>query len=112
MPSERLAADVWIMAHVRRCNGEGVPAMVLRKGDARAGTLILKLNRLDGTCRVLSQATDMDGNLGWLAAQNGADMPEADADAYIDRAARRDPDLWVVEIEHRDAWHPFEGKVL
>jgi hypothetical protein len=23
-----------------------------------------------------------------------------------------DPDVWVIEIEHRDGWHPFEGKVF
>lgn len=112
MPDDRLTSDLWIMAHVRRCNADGVPAMVVRRGDDRAGSLVLKLNRLNGNCRVLSQATDMNGKLGWIAAQGGADLPEAEADAYIDRAVKRDPDLWVVEIEHREAWHPFEGKVL
>ena len=54
MVNDRLTSDVWIMAHVRRCNAEGVPAMVVRRGDDRAGSLILKLNRLDGTCKLLS----------------------------------------------------------
>ena len=112
MPNDRLTSDVWIMAHVRRCNAEGIPAMVLRHGDDRAGALILKLNRLDGTCRVLTQATDMDGSLGWLAALGGDWVPEAEADTYIDRQVGRDRDLWVVEIEHKDGWHPFEGKML
>ncbi len=112
MAQDRLNADVWIMAHVRRCNADGVPAMVVRRGDGRAGTLVLKLNRLDGTCRVLSQATDMDGRLGWVSAFDGDGVSEADADAYIARAVGRDPDIWVVEIEHRDGWHPFEGNVV
>ena len=112
MPNDRLTSDVWIMAHVRRCNSEGVPAMVLRHGDDRGGALILKLNRLNGTCRILTQATGMDGALGWLAALGGDWVPEADADAYIDRQVSRDRDLWVVEIEHKDGWHPFEGKML
>lgn len=112
MVDDRISSDVWIMAHVRRCNSDGVPAMVVRRGDDRAGTLILKLNCLDGTCRLLTQATDMDGTRGWLEAFKGETVPETEADDYIQRAIKRDSDLWVVEIEHKDGWHPFEGKML
>ncbi len=100
------------MAQVRRCNAEAVPAMVVRKGDAKGGTLLLKINQIEQGCRVLSQARDLDGKLAWLAAFDGALVPEQEADAYIGRAVGRDPDLWVVEIEHRDGWHPFDGKLL
>ena len=109
---DRLKAEVWIMAHVRRCSAEAIPAVVVRKGDARGGTLVLKLNQFDLGCRVLSQAVDIDGKLGWLAAFSGDLVAEAEADAYVARAVARDPDLWVVEIEHEDGWHPFEGKVF
>ena len=108
------------MAHVRQCNSAGIPATVARKGEAKGGTLILKINQLEDGCRVLSQARDLDGNLGWLAAFKGALVPEPEADAYIAQyeyrtvlhGLQRDPDLWVVEIEDRAGWHPFEGKVL
>ena len=112
MPDDRLPTDVWVMAHVRRCNADGVPAVVARKGEAKGGTLMIKLNQLENGCRVLSQMRDLDGNLGWLAAFEGAPVPEAEADDYIARAVARDPDLWVVEIESRDGWHPFDGKEL
>jgi hypothetical protein len=112
MADDRLPTHLWIMAHLRRCSAEGIPAVVVRKGDAGGGTVILKLNHLERGCRVLSQMRDLDGALGWLAQLNGALVPEADADAYIARAVARDPDLWVVEIEDRDGRHPFEGKLL
>ncbi len=112
MSDARLKAEIWIMSHVRRCSDQAVPATVARKGDLLGGTLLLKLNQLEAGCRVLSQARDLDGNAGWLAAFDGALVPEAEADEYIARAVGRDPDLWVVEIEHRDGWHPFEGKEL
>ena len=100
------------MAHVRQCLAEGIPATVAHKGDAMGGraSLLLKLNLLDQGCRVLSQARDIDGALGWLAAFKGALVPEAEADEHIARALARDPDLWVVEIEDRGGHHPFEGK--
>ena len=112
MSDARLKADIWIMAHVRRCSAEGVPATVVQKGDERGGVLLLKLNWLELGCRVLSQTTDMDGNRAWMAAFDGKLVPEKEADDYISRAMGRDPDLWVVEIEHRDGWHPFEGEEI
>lgn len=112
MADERLKAGIWIMAHVRQCAALGVPAVVVRHGDDRGGALILKLNTLDNRCRVLSQALDEAGDQAWLAAFKGAAVPEAEADAYIARAVGRDPDLWVVEIEHRAGWHPFGGREI
>ncbi len=112
MPDERLPSDVWIMAHVRRCNDSGIPAMVVRKGEAKGGTLLLKINQLAEGCRVLSQARGLDGVLGWLAAFKGALVPESEADDYLARAAARDPDVWVIEIEDRSGHNPFEGTIF
>ncbi len=112
MHDDRLPSHVWVMAHVRRSNAQGIPATVARKGQATGGTLLLKVNQLEHGCRVLSQMRDLDGKLGWMAAFKGELVPETDADAYIARAVARDPDLWVVEIEDRHGRHPFEGKVF
>lgn len=112
MTSERLPAQLWIMAHVRRCFASGTPAMVVKKGDPKGGTLILKINKLDGTARILTQATDMDGQVAWLAALGEEPVEEAKADAYIDRSTARDPDQWVVEVEDPTGTNPFEGKVI
>ena len=112
MDDDRLPTHLWVMAHVRQCNDQGIPATVVRRGEASCGILVLKINQFEAGCRVLSQSRDIDGNLGWLAAFDGALAPEDEADAYIARAVARDPDLWVVEIENRDGSHPFEGKVF
>ena len=85
---------------------------MLRRGDPVGGMVLLKINRLDGGCAVLTQTRDPSGRPAWLAAMKGAPMTEAEADSYIDRAVKRDPDLWVVEIESRSGEHPFEGRVL
>ena len=112
MSEDRAAAEFWIMAGVRRCNSDGTPAMVVRRGDDCGGTLLLKINQFDLGCKVLTQARDMDGAMGWIAAFSGERVAETEADAYIARAMERDPDLWVVEIESPDGVHPFEGKEL
>ncbi len=74
--------------------------------------MLLKINRLEKGCVMLTQTRDPKGRQAWFAAMAGALMPEAEAEAYIARAVRRDPDLWVVEIESRSGEHPFEGSVL
>lgn len=109
---DRLPTDIWVRAHIRRCSVAGIPAIVVRKGDRTGGLVLLKLNLLEQGCRLLNQTRDLEGRLCWLAALDGGLVPEADADDYIARATTRDPDLWVIEIESRDGWHPFEGKVL
>jgi hypothetical protein len=78
--------------------------MVLRKGDARAGAVLVRLvNRRAGTTRLLAEATRGDGERVWmqptLAAEEGA------LDGYVERAARIDPDIWVVEIEDNKGRH-------
>jgi len=105
-------SDIWIRAQIRRCSAEGVPATVVHRGEKNRGTLLLKLNLIEEGCRVLTQTRDLDGRPAWLAAFKGAIVEESEADAYIEKAVNRDPDLWVVEIEHRDGWHPFDGKLL
>ncbi len=109
---DRLPSELWIKGHLRRCFAEGVPATVLHRGEKMGGLLLLKLLLRDGGCRLLNQTRDLEGALAWFPAFKGEVVPEAEAGAYIEKAVQRDPDLWVVEIEHAEGWHPFEGKVL
>ena len=108
----RLNADLYIKAHLAQCSQRGVGAYVVHKGDARGGTLLLKINMFKAGCRVLRQTSDMDGNTVWEGAFDGDTVEEQEADAYIQRQIGYDEDLWVIEIESPDGWHPFEGGVL
>ena len=45
----RLKTGIWVAAYLRRCNVEGVFAAVRRHGAEDAGTIFVKINRLDGT---------------------------------------------------------------
>jgi hypothetical protein len=112
LSEERLPTELWVQAHLRRLSGEAIPAVLVRRGEAERGTVLLKLNLLDGGCRILTQARDLEGRLGWLAALAGKLVPEAEADAYIARAVERDPDLWVIEIEDRSGRNPFDGRTI
>ena len=112
MSEERLPTELWVQLHLRRCSADATPVALLRRGEPERGTVLLKLNQIEAGCRILSQARDLEGRLGWLAALGGKLVPEAEADAYIARAIDRDPDLWVIEIEDRSGRNPFDGKMI
>jgi len=108
MTDDRLPTELWVSAGLHRCSREAVPAVVIRKGEKNSGTVMLKLDRRDRGYLILTQARDLDGKLTWFAVQDGAALTSADAAAYVERAVSRDPDLWVIEIEHREGWHPYD----
>jgi hypothetical protein len=107
-----LATDVWVAALIRRAQLGGAYPAVIRKGDPRAGSVLVKvLNRRAGMTRLLAEATRGDGERVWM--QPVASFDEPDLDAYIARSVRVDPDLWVVEIDDSAGRHfliePVEG---
>ena len=111
MEQARLKAAVWVKAHLRRCAAQGITAVIVRHGDDTAGSVLIKLNRLDGGCMVLTPGYRGDGMRVWLRASGADTLPEADADSYIERQVKRDPDLWVVEIEDRQGRHCLDEPI-
>ena len=99
-----LSTDIWVGALIRRAELGGAFAMVVRKGDPRAGAVLVKVvDRGAGETRLYAEATRGDGERVWMQPHPAADEP--DLDAYAERARRIDPDLWVVEIEDRQGRH-------
>ncbi|HUN50634.1 MAG TPA: DUF1491 family protein [Candidatus Sulfotelmatobacter sp.] len=108
----RLKTELWVLATVRRCSVENVPCTVARRGDRDAGAVLLKINRFAEGCSVLAQSRTLDGELVWSRGTGPEPVGETEADAYIARQIKRDPDLWVVEIEDRQGRKPFDGRIV
>ncbi|WP_304169988.1 DUF1491 family protein [Phenylobacterium aquaticum] len=99
-----LSTDIWVAALIRRVELGGGFAMLIRKGDARAGSVLVKvLNRSDRTVRLYAEATRGDGERIWM--RPAVSEQEPDLDRYIERAIKVDPDIWVVEVEDKDGRH-------
>ena len=99
-----LSSDLWVSALIRRADLAGAFAVVVRKGDPRAGAVLVKvLNRQTGSTRLYAEATRLDGEQVWMRPAGSEQEP--DLDAYIERATRIDPDIWVVEIDDREGRH-------
>lgn len=95
----RLKSEIWVKALVRRMDVELQTAMVIRSGNPEAGAIYLKLNFLNGECRVLNRTYGEDGEQLWSSATGDAPVEEARADEYLERQINFDSDCWIVEIE-------------
>ena len=105
-----LSSDVWVAGLIRNTEIGGAFATVSRKGDARAGTVIVKVfNTSDRSARLYSEAFGPDGERLWMQPVESAF--ESELDAYLQRQIQYDPDLWIVEIEDRQGRRFITEKV-
>ena len=99
-----LSTDIWVGALIRRAELAGAFATVVRKGDPRAGAVLVKvMDRRKGKARLYAEATRADGERVWMRPGHGEE--ERELDGYIERAVRVDPDLWVVEVDDAEGRH-------
>ncbi len=104
----RLKSGIWVAAYLRRCNVEGVFAVVRRRGAEEAGAIFIKINRLDGTGTLYGPASQTAFDEAKPAdriftAIVGREAPaaEAEIESRLVKEIRFDPDVWIVEVEDR-----------
>jgi len=104
----RLKSALWVAAYLRRCQVEGVFAVVRRRGAEEAGAIFVRICRLDGTSDLFGPAPQSEFTEGRSAdrvfSPSLKAQPAADAavEAYLAREMKFDPDVWIVEVESRE----------
>jgi hypothetical protein len=104
----RLKSGIWVSAYIRRCATEGAFAVVRRRGAEEAGAVFVKIDRLDGTADLFGPAPQSafeDAHpieRAFTACLKQQPAPVADAESYLTKQMRFDPDLWIVEVEDRE----------
>ncbi|PWR22049.1 DUF1491 family protein [Zavarzinia compransoris] len=95
----RLKSRLVVQALIRRAEVAGLSALVMRKGDEDAGGIMLVVDRFAAGSRLFDRVRDGAGRLVWAAADGGAPLDPPALAERLERAARRDPDLWLVAVE-------------
>ena len=99
-----LSTDLWVSALLRRAEQGGAFPAVIRRGDARAGAVLVKVvDRRAGRADLYAEALRGDGERVWMRPV--AAIEEEALDAYAERQLRFDPDLWIVEIDDPKGRH-------
>jgi hypothetical protein len=107
----RLKSEIWVKAFLRRAAIAGAPGVVVRRGDADAGVILIKIARLDGSADLYGPAPagldSTDGERQWVPLCQAA--PEAEVETRVASERRLDSDIWIVEIEDRQGRHFLDG---
>ena len=93
----RIASGVAVSALLRRVNAAGGFGTVLQRGDDTAGAIAI-ITRDRGETRALERVMAMAGGYEWREAATGDAI-----ESWSERACKRDPDLWIIELDIPDA---------
>lgn len=93
----RLASGIKVSALLRRVGAAGGFGAVIARGDDTAGSIAI-ITRESGELRLLEPVLATSGGYEWRESASGDAV-----DAWVERARRRDPDLWVIELDIPDA---------
>jgi hypothetical protein len=97
--SDRLPSGILVSALLRRVNDAGGIGMVLAKGEAQAGGILVIVQERDGNPRFLERGLGPDGTAALIeSGPRDTGDPQESGD-YWRRRRARDPDLWVIELD-------------
>jgi hypothetical protein len=107
--SGRLKSAIFVAAWIRRYGLEGGFAVLRRRGAEDAGSIFIKIDKLDGTAMLYGPApqslsADDDGERRFIALLKPGATP-LDAEERLQRELRYDSDLWIVEADDRQGRH-------
>ena len=106
----RLTSRFWVDAYLARLRLADVPAFVVAHGDDTAGSVLVKLNTLDGRACCYHRSVDiLSGERQWIVHVEGI---EADVDVSVTKQRSFDSDLWVIEVEDRQGRHLLDDPSL
>ena len=105
--NDQLPTSLWLEIKLRVITQRGGSYYFLNKGPSEGGAILVKVFVPGEGAQVYSQIRDMDGELTWMEIFENQWVDERKADEYIQKQISFDPDLWALEIEHKDKENPL-----
>lgn len=94
----RLPAHVEVNGFVHAAQADGGFAMVLRKGERDAGTILIVIVENQGLGVLYERMPDLDGARKWQVSKYQVIDNKQEFEDYLDRRKTQDPDMWIVEL--------------
>ena len=73
--------------------------MVLAKGDAQAGSILVIINEKGRNLGVFERVLQSDSRYRWQCVFKQDIEKQGDLDAFLTRRRRFDPDTWLIELD-------------
>lgn len=95
----RLAAALEVAALIRQVSSAGGFAMVLAKGEAESGAILVVILENGASARAYERMPQADGNRAWHLIERDFRLQPQLLQEYLDRRRLEDRDLWIIELD-------------
>ena len=94
----QLKTSMLVQSALAMANSQMVAMVLVRRGDADNGAVMVRLDLPDGTSVIERRVLNFDGGYEW-ANMTDAPISAEDAEKYCQREIDIDPDCWIVAID-------------
>ncbi len=98
----RITSEIWVAAYRAKLEKQGIPIFVNKAGDKTAGSILVKVSKMDSFATLYHRILDTSGQRYW-------EVFESDTEEHINQVVKKqclfDPDLWILEIEDPKGRH-------
>jgi hypothetical protein len=95
----RLPAHLEVSGIIRAVDQAGGFAVVLKKGEHDAGTILMVCAEKGANRRVFERMPQLDGSREWTLIRTEDTENKDEIDHYLSRRGAQDPELWIIELD-------------
>ena len=95
----RLQSSVLVNGLLRHAEAAGGFGAVIAKGDSTAGSVLVILAEKGRKARILERLLQRVGEYSWQDIGPGTLANDEEAEKFLARRRKFDPDLWILELD-------------